>query len=241
MADDNAQGNQPSGEPEKVQLTKAELDALRGDAEQYGKLATRLKEIDFDGTVEEYLDGLEQSYLEEVSKNKTQTQTQQQTQQGQQSQQQNQQQQSQQTQQQDDSKLQATNRVVAETKLSADLANFRHEQSRLKDDEKSLFTEKELADVIKDPKARNIILSMLPEHNQNLFAAADVYLTSTKGKAKMIERGQKIAEAKIQAAGGSAVDLGGRAADAKPLTVEEWQKQERTKIAPPDKKYVMPG
>lgn len=232
MADDNAQGNQSSDE--KVELSKAEVEALRSKAakaEVYEKLESRVKEIDFDGTVEEYVDGLEEAYTQEVQKNKG----------GEKPPEKPPEKPVEKTvDAKEDARAKATLEVVLDSKLGSDLALFQIAQSKMKDDEQSLWTPDELKKTIQNPGTRQIIMSMLPQHGNNLFAAADEYLTNTKGKAKMMERAEKLAEAKARVGGGSAVDTGGRAAGDKPLTIQEWNDKERSKIAPKDT-YVFPG
>ena len=219
-----------SDNPDQVTIDRAELETLRQQSEQFGKIAARAKEADYEDAGQYTADleaelqrfyAKEEEVKPEVKEVKPVVKS---TSVG--------------LSEDDNKRISASDLRSTHAFLQSQKVEYKFAQMQLPVDKRTQVTDPELLKVINDPNLQPLVRNLAGKFDGNVYAAAAHYLTIEKGIETARQQG-KDTQAAIEAAVGSAsLGTGGKVADVSNKTAEErateFNKQAADDIAPDD-------
>ena len=225
-----------SDNPDQVTIDRAELETLRQQSEQFGKIAARAKEADYED-VTQYTSDLETElqrfYAKEEEMNaqpeakpevKSEVKPKEQSTVG--------------LSDEQLKMIQANDLRAAQAFLQSQKTEYKLAQMSLPEEKRTNITDNELLKVINDRSLQPLVRNLAGKFDGNVYAAAAHYLTVAQGIEAARQEG-KDTQAAIEAAVGSAsLGTGGKVADVSNKSAEEkaaeFNKQAADDIAPDD-------
>lgn len=221
-----------SDNPDQVTIDRAELETLRQQSEQFGKIAARAKEADYEDAGQYTTDleaELQRFYAKEEEMNaqpeaKPEVKPKEQSTVG--------------LSDEQLKMIQANDLRAAQAFLQSQKTEYKLAQMSLPEEKRTNITDNELLKVINDRNLQPLVRNLAGKFDGNVYAAAAHYLTVAQGIEAARQEG-KDTQAAIEAAVGSAsLGTGGKVADVSNKSAEEkaaeFNKQAADDIAPDD-------